>query len=364
MTLLVSPPARDEFPPFEPHPFLRNGHLQTIVARYMPGPRVRLPSTYHQLDVEDDVALAVLESVPPGWREGDPCVVLVHGLAGCVRSPYLSRVGRKLYRGGRPRGPDEPARGGVGVRDLADVLSRRPVGRPPRRRRMACPAGTRLADRAGRLLARGQLGAEACGRGGQRSPRRARLRRRGQPADRPEGCLRAHPSAAWAGSTTRTSSGSLKVEEERLRFAFPELSPCDFSRAGNLFEFDDVYTAPRNGFRDADEYYARNSSVPLIPEIRTPGLVIHAADDPFIPVEPFLTVRFPRQLALELNPHGGHLGYLSRVARGGDRRWLDARIAAYLASRWGIDRGDSEPPARGSRPPGRSRTAMPADRLQ
>jgi predicted alpha/beta-fold hydrolase len=138
----------------------------------------------------------------------------------------------------------------------------------------------------------------------------------------------------------------LKVEEERLRFAFPELDPCDFSRAGNLFAFDDVYTAPRNGFRDADEYYARSSSAPLIPEIKLPGLVVHAADDPFIPVESFLTVQFPGQLALELNPYGGHLGYMSRVARGGDHRWLDARIAAYLATRWDIDRGTGDPRVR------------------
>src|SRR5947209_7702822 len=39
----------------------------------------------------------------------------------------------------------------------------------------------------------------------------------------------------------RNFIGLLKVEEERLRFAFPDLAPCDFSRVGNLFEFDDVY---------------------------------------------------------------------------------------------------------------------------
>ena len=47
-----------------------------------------------------------------------------------------------------------------------------------------------------------------------------------------------------------------------------------------------------------------NSSSPFIPKIKVPGLVIHAADDPFIPVEPFAAVRFPSQLALELNRFG------------------------------------------------------------
>ncbi|HEY2158957.1 MAG TPA: alpha/beta fold hydrolase [Isosphaeraceae bacterium] len=342
MTLLASPPARDEFPPFEPHPFLRNGHFQTIVARYMPGPRVRLPSIYHQVEVEEDVALAVLESVPASWREGDPCVVLVHGLAGCVRSPYLSRVGLKLfgmgirvvrmnlrgagsgygisrmfYHGGRSEDP----------RAVIEWLSRRAPDSPIALVGFSLGANVVL-----------KLAGEAAG-----DPLEALdcVVAANPPIDLKAACehIRRPQGRIYDQNFIRL----LKVEEERLRFAFPELTPCDFSRAGNLIEFDDVYTAPQNGYRDADEYYARSSSVSLIPEIRTPGLVIHAADDPFIPVEPFLTVRFPRPLALELNPHGGHLGYLSRVARGGDRRWLDARIVAYLASRWDIDGGDLGP---------------------
>src|SRR5947209_13756601 len=100
MTLLAAPPVQDDFPPFEPHPLLWNGHLQTIVARYLPGPRVRLASTYHEVAIGDGEALTVFDSIPETWRSGDPAVVLVHGLAGCVRSPYLSRVGLDLYRMG------------------------------------------------------------------------------------------------------------------------------------------------------------------------------------------------------------------------------------------------------------------------
>ena len=96
MTLLATPP----FPRFVPHPWLWNGHLQTIVARYFPGPRVSLPSTYHEVGLDGGDRLSVLESVPDSWEQGDPAVVMVHGLAGCVRSPYLSRVGLRLYRRG------------------------------------------------------------------------------------------------------------------------------------------------------------------------------------------------------------------------------------------------------------------------
>ena len=45
---------------------------------------------------------------------------------------------------------------------------------------------------------------------------------------------------------------------------------------------------------------------------------------------------FPDNLPLELIPRGGHLGYLSRKRWGPDRRWLDARLAAWLTDRWNL----------------------------
>ena len=46
--------------------------------------------------------------------------------------------------------------------------------------------------------------------------------------------------------------------------------------------FDDAVTAPLNGFKDAQDYYARSSSGPFLRSIRTPTLVLHARDDPFM----------------------------------------------------------------------------------
>ena len=42
---------------------------------------------------------------------------------------------------------------------------------------------------------------------------------------------------------------------------------------------------------------------------------------------------------VELVPHGGHLGYLSRHPWQGDRRWLDARLTAWLSSLLGGGQG-------------------------
>jgi predicted alpha/beta-fold hydrolase len=131
----------------------------------------------------------------------------------------------------------------------------------------------------------------------------------------------------------RNFARMLRREIARLHATFPELGPVDLSSVRSVYEFDDLYTAPRHGFDGADDYYARCSAGPLITRITIPGLVVHAEDDPFIPAGPFLSVAFPRQLALELISFGGHLGYISRSRWLGDRRWLDARIVTWLATR-------------------------------
>src|SRR5689334_10592003 len=89
--------GRGEVPPFVPHPWLRNGHLQTVVGRYLAGKRVSLPSRYEEIQVGAGDRVTVLESSPAGWCHGDPLALLVHGLAGCARSPYVVRVAYRLW---------------------------------------------------------------------------------------------------------------------------------------------------------------------------------------------------------------------------------------------------------------------------
>src|SRR5438552_4161166 len=56
-------------------------------------------------------------------------------------------------------------------------------------------------------------------------------------------------------------------------------------RAKTFHEFDNASTAPLFGFRDADDYYDRASSLPYLHAITTPALCISAEDDPFLPID-------------------------------------------------------------------------------
>ena len=80
--------------------------------------------------------------------------------------------------------------------------------------------------------------------------------------------------------------------------------------ARDLYEFDNVFTAPLHGFRDTDDYWTRASAKPHLRRIRVPALALNARNDPFVPVSslpgahdvsPYVTLWQPE--------HGGHVGF-------------------------------------------------------
>lgn len=54
-------------------------------------------------------------------------------------------------------------------------------------------------------------------------------------------------------------------------------------QARDLYEFDNLFTAPLHGFRDTEDYWARASAKPHLRQIRIPALVLNTLNDPFIP---------------------------------------------------------------------------------
>ena len=54
--------------------------------------------------------------------------------------------------------------------------------------------------------------------------------------------------------------------------------------AQSIYEFDDCFTAPRNGYRDARDYYWQTAAARFVNELAVPTLLVHARNDPWIPV--------------------------------------------------------------------------------
>lgn len=82
--------------------------------------------------------------------------------------------------------------------------------------------------------------------------------------------------------------------------------------ARDLYEFDDVFTAPLHGFRDANDYYERASAKPHLRRIRVPALVLNAMNDPFVPAAslPSAADAGPN-VTLWRPAAGGHVGFPS-----------------------------------------------------
>lgn len=112
---------------------------------------------------------------------------------------------------------------------------------------------------------------------------------------------------------------------------FPgEIDDAGYERMRTFKEFDDRYTAPLNGFRDAEDYWRQASSLPLLPGIRVPTLLVNARNDSFLsdPCYPIALARKSDWLHLETPAQGGHTGFPDRSPQG--HYWLERRALAFL----------------------------------
>ena len=80
--------------------------------------------------------------------------------------------------------------------------------------------------------------------------------------------------------------------------------------ARDLYEFDNVFTAPLHGFQNTDDYWARASAKPLMKNIAIPALALNALNDPFVPAQ---SLPQPSDVSASVTlwqpAHGGHVGF-------------------------------------------------------
>jgi hypothetical protein len=108
------------------------------------------------------------------------------------------------------------------------------------------------------------------------------------------------------------------------------LDPRRVRSASTFGEFDNLYTAPVHGFKDAEDYWTRASSRPWLKRIKVPTLLIHALNDPFLPA-----AELPRAdevsnaVTLDYSVSGGHVGFVSGGFPG-QMNWLPRRVLSFF----------------------------------
>ena len=93
---------------------------------------------------------------------------------------------------------------------------------------------------------------------------------------------------------------------------FPDhLDLAGYEQLRTFPDFDDRYTAPIHGFKDAAEYYARCSSKQFLAHIRIPTLMVNAQNDPFLSQAcfPVAEAEANPYLYLEIPKTCGHVGF-------------------------------------------------------
>ena len=80
--------------------------------------------------------------------------------------------------------------------------------------------------------------------------------------------------------------------------------------ARDLYEFDNVFTAPLHGFKNTDDYWSKASAKPLMQNIRLPALALNALNDPFVPASSLPTISdVSKSVTLWQPKQGGHVGF-------------------------------------------------------
>ncbi|MEA3370774.1 MAG: alpha/beta fold hydrolase, partial [Campylobacterota bacterium] len=110
------------------------------------------------------------------------------------------------------------------------------------------------------------------------------------------------------------------------------LQQSEIKKLKTFWEFDDAYTAPIHGFDSAQDYYTKCSSKQFLKDIKTPTLIIHSLDDPFMTKEILpQDNEVSKYISLEVLKSGGHVGFVGGTLFRPDY-WLEKRVSDYFTS--------------------------------
>ena len=330
-------------PPFHPHPLLRDAHAMTIAGSQLPRGLGYFAAQAEPFWLPVDGATSVL--VEAHWQEDPaaPVLVLVHGLSGSSSSPYMLGVAAKAWRRGM-------AVLRLNIRNCGGTERQTPT--------LYSAAQTddvhglvswlgRTRPHAPVALAGYSLGGAIClhtlARWGAAPPANVLgLMTVSSPLDIAESNERLHDGRLNRLYMRRFLDGFVQSMRGKAE-AYPELYPHDAMRGYRDFhEFDAQWTAPHFGYRSAAEYYDRASALHVLDHIRLPVLMLHADDDPIVPMgeRSMAALAGHPTVRLARTRYGGHCAFVGRSPRTGergvdtDRYWAEHRLVDWAAARF------------------------------
>ena len=294
-----------------PARWLPGPHAMTIFARLARGPRGLAPRR-ERWELDDGDFLDVDRHGDPGA----PAIVILHGLEGSSRAPYV----RRLVHACAARGLSAVA---LNFRGCSGERNRLPrLYHSGETSDLARAVERLVAERPGR-----PLGVAGFSLGGNVVAKWLGERREVLPPEVCAGAVISVPfDLARCAEAIDGSGGMARLYRERFlrtlrakaldktrRFEGLPFSAAEVRAARTFARFDEVVTSRLHGFDGARDYWSRCSSGRHLSGVRRPLLAIAAADDPIVPGDtlPVETARENPALTLETYPAGGHVGFVS-----------------------------------------------------
>jgi len=320
------------FQPSDYRPRFAGGHTQTLYAwaRRRTFPRLPGPEARY-FDVADD-ARVLAHCHWHGRRQDHPTLLLLHGLEGSSVAHYMRGMSDKAWAAGwnvvrlnqRNCGSTEHLSRGLyhsGLTHDPLFVMRELIARD----------GIRAIAIAGYSLG-GNLALKLAGELGDAAPAQLAAVCAVSPTLDLARCVDAlerRTNYPYQWNFVR----NLKARMRRKAAAFPaDYSLEALGRVWTVRGFDEAYTAPHHGFRDAADYYHRASAIRVVDRIRVPALIVTAEDDPFVPVVPLRdpAVTGNPQISVVITAHGGHCAYVEQANGDYDGYWAEREVVLFV----------------------------------
>lgn len=101
-------------------------------------------------------------------------------------------------------------------------------------------------------------------------------------------------------------------------------------------DFDEWFSAPLNGFENADHFYKEASARNFMFDTKVPVLLVQAANDPILPevCYPVEACKSHPFISLEITNYGGHVGFMQH---GSPHAWSEVRALDFAQKCAGVE---------------------------
>ncbi len=323
---------------FDPFFLFKSAFYQTIMGSFLNSP-LEPKSEMKLVDLPDGDKITMEIVTPKKWQETDETVVMVHGLCGSHRSPSLIRITKKLSKKnikvirvnlkGCGSGKNL-ARGIYHCGKSDDILEALKVIKIENPHSPIILIGYSLGGNivlklAGELKEKGSLYLKEVIALGPPIDLKASVRLFELPEHK-----------IYLKYFTRLLRKEIMVRKKK----YPEFTHINLPKNITMTDYNNLVIVPFFGFKDAEEYYLKCSSMYFIPQIKVPVRVLVSEDDPIISSSSFNEISIPENMEVYLTKNGGHLGYLGSPKRG--FYWLDHILMEWICKNEEYD-GNTQP---------------------